>query len=115
MAAPTAATPDLADWKHAVRTFLEQHAALRPQQPGSFRWGVGSDRVALFSEPDRTEEASEIAAARAWRRTVFDAGFGWVTGPAEYGGRGLPAAHHRALPKGQRRFRDPSPETFLIR
>ena len=112
MAAPTEATPELADWKHEVRAFLEQHAALRSQQPGSFQWGVGSDRVALFSEPDRTEEATEIAAARTWRRTVFDAGFGWVTGPAEYGGRGLPAVYQRAYQEVERLFATPSPDPF---
>ena len=29
-----------------------------------------------------------IARARAWRATVFDAGFGWLGGPVAYGGAG---------------------------
>ena len=106
--------PDLDAWKSEILAFLETHAARRPQQPGRFRWGVGSDRVALFSEPDRAEESTVISAARAWRRTVFDAGFGWITGPPEYGGRGLPAGHQRAYRELERLFDTPSQDPFMI-
>ena len=57
--------PELGAWKDEILAFLETHAERRAQQPGGFRWGVGSDRVALFSEPDRAEEAPVIAAAKA--------------------------------------------------
>ncbi|MCU1503160.1 MAG: acyl-CoA dehydrogenase protein [Ilumatobacteraceae bacterium] len=43
----------------------------------------------------RTDE--EIVAARALQRRLFDAGFAGITYPAEYGGRGLTAAHERAF------------------
>jgi alkylation response protein AidB-like acyl-CoA dehydrogenase len=106
--------PDLETWRGEVLAFLEAHAERRPQQPGGFRWGVGSDRVALFSEPDRAEEHTEIAAAKAWRRTAFDAGFGWITGPSEYGGRGLPASYQRAYQELERLFDVPSQVPFGI-
>jgi alkylation response protein AidB-like acyl-CoA dehydrogenase len=106
--------PDLGAWKEQILAFLEAHAERRVHQQGGFRWGVGSDRVALFSEPDRAEEAQVIAAARAWRRTVFDAGFGWITGPSEYGGRGLPATHQRAYQEAERRFATPPQDPFMI-
>ena len=44
---------------------------------------------------DRT--AADIAAARALQRRLFDAGYAGITYPAEYGGRGLTAAHERAF------------------
>ncbi len=43
----------------------------------------------------RTDE--EIAEARTLQRHLFDAGFAGITYPAEYGGRGLAAAHERAF------------------
>ena len=51
-------------------------------------WGVGSDRVPLLDETDPEVEKRELAAARVWRAKVFDAGFGWLGGPVEYGGAG---------------------------
>jgi alkylation response protein AidB-like acyl-CoA dehydrogenase len=106
--------PDLETWRNEVRIFLESHAVRRPQRSGSFQWGAGSDRVALFSEPDRADEASVIGAAKAWRRTVFDAGFGWITGPPEYGGRGLPTGHQRAYQEIERLYDTPPPDPFMI-
>jgi len=106
--------PDIGAWNNEILAFLEGHAERREQQPGGFHWGVGSDRVALFSEPDRAEEATVIAAAKAWRRTIFDAGFGWITGPTEYGGRGLPTGHQRAYQELERRFATPPPDPFMI-
>jgi alkylation response protein AidB-like acyl-CoA dehydrogenase len=73
--------------------FLDSHAKLRSDE--ATRWGEGSDRVALFSEKTRAQEQVEVADAKAWRTTVFDAGFGWITGPVQYGGRGLPSSYER--------------------
>ena len=33
-------------------------------------------------------EREHIRVAKAWRAQVFDAGFGWLGGPVEYGGAG---------------------------
>jgi alkylation response protein AidB-like acyl-CoA dehydrogenase len=73
--------------------FLEAHAPRRG--PEALSWGEGSDSVAIFHETTAEEEAAEVAAARAWQRTRWDAGFGWITGPPDYGGRGLPLACDR--------------------
>src|SRR5256884_2388585 len=43
-------------------------------------------RSPLFPYPP----LSRSATARDWQRRRYEAGFGWITGPAEYGGRGLP-------------------------
>ncbi len=58
-------------------------------------WGEGSDRVALFDEKTRERELEDLTRAQEWRATKFDAGFGWITGPAQYGGRELTNAHER--------------------
>lgn len=66
--------------------FLEAHASRRVTELSS--WGDGSDRVPLLEQPDLEVGKHELADARRWRRLVFDAGFGWLGGPIEYGGAG---------------------------
>ena len=80
-----------------VRRFLDSHATRRTAE--SFVWGEGSDTVGLFAERTPAEEQADLEAARAWAQSAFDAGFGWITGPPAYGGRGLP----RRLPAHLRR------------
>lgn len=52
-------------------------------------------------------EADELAAARRWQAERFDAGFGWITGPTEYGGRGLTPAHERLYRRVQAEYQAP--------
>ncbi|MDQ1466964.1 MAG: hypothetical protein QOH10_1379 [Actinomycetota bacterium] len=77
-------------------------------------WGKGSDKVGLLDEKSREEERAEVDAAKAWRQELFDAGFGWITGPPEYGGRGLTSAHDRAYREVESGFRTPSQSPFAI-
>jgi alkylation response protein AidB-like acyl-CoA dehydrogenase len=56
----------------------------------------------------RASTVAEAEAAREWQRTVFDAGFGWITGPREYGGRGLPRTYERAYLALERQYDVPS-------
>jgi acyl-CoA dehydrogenase len=77
-------------------------------------WGEGSDRVGLFEEKTREQEMAEVAAAQAWRRQVFDAGFGWVTGPPEFGGRGLAADFERRWQAVQSHYDVPPGTVFGI-
>src|SRR5205085_7840182 len=58
-----------------------------------FRWGEGDDRLAYFSSEPPEAERNAVEAARRWQRTRFEHGFGWITGPPEYGGRGLTPVH----------------------
>ena len=74
--------------------FLDAHASRRGAAK-EFVWGEGSDNVSILEEKTAEQEAAELAAAKAWKATEFDAGFGWITGPEEYGGRALPAAYDR--------------------
>jgi alkylation response protein AidB-like acyl-CoA dehydrogenase len=84
---------DEATFEKEAREFLER--AVPRRAPEELAWGEGSDSVAIFHETTAEEEAAEVAAARAWQRRRFEAGFGWITGPPEYGGRGLTLAYER--------------------
>ena len=86
--------PTLEEFEAQARGFLDGHASRRVSREAA--WGEGSDRVGLFEEKTAAQELAELAAAQAWRRQVFDAGFGWLTGPARYGGRELTPAHERS-------------------
>ncbi|HWC39533.1 MAG TPA: acyl-CoA dehydrogenase family protein [Acidimicrobiales bacterium] len=92
--------------------FLEANAKLRVEEKTG--WGQGSDNVALFAEKTHQEEAAEVEAAKAWRRLVFDAGFGWITGPKAYGGRELPASYERIYQSREAAFDTPSQAPFGI-
>src|SRR5215207_8177283 len=67
--------------------WLEANAERRPDLTEDFTWGTGAE-VALMAGRDDGDEDQRLAAARAWRARVFDAGFGWLGGPVEYGGAG---------------------------
>jgi alkylation response protein AidB-like acyl-CoA dehydrogenase len=75
-----------------VRGFLDAHATRKPGAD-AFRWGEGDDRVAYFSADPPEVERAAVQRARDWQRVRFDNGFGWLTGPPEYGGRGLTPLH----------------------
>jgi alkylation response protein AidB-like acyl-CoA dehydrogenase len=92
--------------------FLEANAKLRVEQKKG--WGQGSDSVALFAERSDQEEAAEVEAAKAWRQQVFDAGFGWITGPQAYGGRELPAGYERLYQSRESAFDTPPQTAFGI-
>jgi alkylation response protein AidB-like acyl-CoA dehydrogenase len=67
--------------------FLSAHLPLRP--PANEGWGVGDERLTLFHETTDAEERAEVLAARQWQKVRWEGGFGWITGPDEFGGRGL--------------------------
>lgn len=48
-----------------------------------------SDRIAAIEES--ADDPASIERARQLQAALFDAGYGWLSGPAEYGGRGLSA------------------------
>jgi acyl-CoA dehydrogenase len=93
--------------------FLDAHAAPRSAST-EFRWGEGSDDVGLFEEQDPATELAEIAAAKQWRAARFDAGLGWIGGPAHYGGRGLASAYERTYYSAESRYETPKMNIFGI-
>ncbi len=108
--------PDVAagleDFEREAVAFLDGHAKRRTDRKGA--WGEGSDRVGLFEEKTRDQELAEVAEAQAWRRQVFDAGFGWISGPVRYGGRGLPSEFERRWQTVQARYDVPPTTVFAI-
>ena len=74
--------------------FLDANA--KPRQEETTAWGEGSDQVGLLAEKTLEEELAEVREAKEWKARVFDGGFGWITGPSQYGGRELPALRQPA-------------------
>ncbi len=110
--AAAAAIPTTEQFAREVRAFLDAHAERRPEE--RFVWGEGSDAVGLLPERTPEEEVAELETARTWARAVFDAGFGWITGPARYGGRDLPAEYRRIYYSVASKYRTPSLSVFGI-
>jgi alkylation response protein AidB-like acyl-CoA dehydrogenase len=95
-----------------ARSFLDAHAEARVEE--SFEWGKGSDKVGILEEKSPDEEAAEVRAAKSWKATEFDAGFGWISGPAEYGGRALPPPYERTYRELAAGYAIPSQMVFAI-
>ena len=102
----------LEEFTSTATAFLDANAKKRSE--AKFVWGEGSDRVGMLDEKSPEQERSEVAAAKVWKAKEFDAGFGWITGPAEYGGRELPAAYDRAYRELAGRYSIPSQSPFGI-
>ena len=61
------------------------------------------------------EERALLDRAMAWQQDKFDAGYGAITWPAEYGGAGLTGAHERAFNEVEAAFATPAGhETFSV-
>ncbi len=101
------------DFRAEVTEFLNANAEQK-QAERRFVWGQGPDNVAMFEERDREAELELLAKAQKWRAKRFDAGFGWITGPEEFGGRSLPASHQRAYDALEGRYDVPNQGFFGI-
>lgn len=96
---------NLDDFRKEAEEFLRGHVNPRQKADRSgATFGTGDDRVSLF----RGATTAEAEEARQWRRTVFDAGFGWISGPEELGGRGLPKRYEKLYDSVERGFDTPS-------
>ncbi len=95
-----------------AREFLEAHAPRRVDR--RFEWGAGSDDVGLLPERTAEEDRQELVTARRWANEVFDAGFGWISGPPDYGGRGLSRDHARTWAAEAAHFELPSQSVYGI-
>src|SRR5260370_753515 len=102
----------LDDFVAEGKRFLDANAEPRSEQ--KFVWGEGPDRVGILDEKTLDEEAEELRAAKDWKAREFDAGFGWITGPEEYGGRALDAAYQRAYAETQSNYAVPSVSPFAV-
>jgi acyl-CoA dehydrogenase len=89
-----------------AESFLAANATLKPSARTGY--GEGSDEVAVLAERTPEEDAREVAAAKAWAQKVFDAGFGWITGPKRYGGRELAKSYQSIYSAIESRYTTPS-------
>ena len=105
--------PTLEQFQADALAFLEANAP-RKEAEKKFVWGEGADKVSMFEEKDRQSEKLDVAEACAWRRKKFDAGFGYVFGSEQYGGRGLPIAYSRAYEALEAKYEIPNQSCFTI-
>ncbi len=101
----------LEQFQKEALAFLEANSERRAAEK-EFVWGEGSDN--FYREKDRDQEAANAEEAKLWRQKKFDAGFGWISGPKEYGGRELPPAYDRAYSQLEATFRVPDQSAFAI-
>jgi alkylation response protein AidB-like acyl-CoA dehydrogenase len=106
-AAPSSVS--LEEFAAGAREWLAAHAQPRPASTGPTRWGEGSDNVSVFHDLTAEQERTLLDAAMAWQREKFDAGYGAITWPPEYGGAGLPSVFQQAYRREEARFLTPVP------
>ena len=83
----------LDEFTDAARKWLSSVAEPR----SAAQWGVGSDSAAVFENWTPEEERAETDRIRAYEQAKFDAGWGAITWPEEYGGRSLPMSYALAF------------------
>jgi alkylation response protein AidB-like acyl-CoA dehydrogenase len=101
------------DFVAEARAFLDAHAARLPDS-SCLLWGEGPDVLGGERAQDEDAERAGYAAAQAFRRAEFDAGFGWLAGPKQYGGRELPLAAERVYRSLKEEYDVPRPDPYTI-
>ena len=100
------------EFSKEARQFLDANAERR--QEAKRPWGEGSDEVGIFTEHTPEQDRAEVGAAKEWRAKVYDAGFGWITGPKKWGGRELPSSFEKAYRSLESQYETPSEAPFGI-
>lgn len=105
----TASSNDRAasSFEEGARAFLAARAKPRTHV-------AGSEELSVLSDGSAEEEARDIARARAWRRELFDAGYGWIDGPTAYGGAGLGVEEARLFRQVEAEFDVPDQGSFIV-
>jgi alkylation response protein AidB-like acyl-CoA dehydrogenase len=107
--APPTLPVDEEEFVVAAHTFLTRHA--EPRRPTTQRtWGEGSDAVDAMG----VHGDDDLDAVIRWRRTLFDGGFGWISGPTRYGGAGLSQRHEELFARVLARFEAPDQTLFQV-
>jgi len=101
----------LDEFRLQARRWLAENA--RPKAAASSRWGDGPDGVAVFHDLPADEERALIARLAAWESGKYDAGFGALTWPEEYGGRGLDSVYDDVFAEEQEQFGTPEPHELV--
>lgn len=96
----------------SAHRFLSAHA--EPVSTETSTWGVGSDRVSYFAAGSAEEEHEAVQAARKWQGLRYDHGWGWITGPAEYGGLGLSARYQLLYQRAEAAYKVPDTSQLSV-
>lgn len=107
------ATTTIEQFTVDAHKFLASNAEPRESQK-AFVWGEGSDNVSMFEERSKQSEDELVSRAKNWRQLKFDAGFGWITGPTQYGGAGLSSEFEKAYNKAESQYKIPNQAIFQI-
>ncbi len=94
--------------------FLDATCPRRTDADEKFVWGEGSDRVSILEEVEPAEASAQLADAKRYAAQRFDAGFGWIDGPVEYGGRALSSEHATAFHELESRYAIPNLSMLTI-
>jgi alkylation response protein AidB-like acyl-CoA dehydrogenase len=99
------------EFRRKVTDFLD--ANCKPIPPKQSGWGVGSDALVARDESEE-EERQNFERAREYRRALADHGLAWISGPTEYGGSALSAAHERAYAELAGGYEVPDHVCFIV-
>ena len=94
-----------------LREFLEASGMPRIS---SWRDDLANDDVVSLARTEGQSEADEVALAKQWQGALFDAGFGWLEGPKEFGGQELDADSAHALRKVIAQYQTPNTGCFIV-
>jgi len=98
--------PDVDGFRRAARGWLS--AVTTPRVAGTaIEWNVGEDDVSVFDSWSREEEARRVYDGREWERQRYEAGWGAIAWPTEFGGRGLPELYAIIYEQEEQRFDTP--------
>lgn len=100
MSTAHSARPDLETFVAEARVWLATVAEPRTARA----WGEGSDSVAVFENWTAEEERAETDRIRAYEQAKYDAGFGAIAWPEQYGGRELPTSYLLAFRRVEGEF-----------
>jgi alkylation response protein AidB-like acyl-CoA dehydrogenase len=96
----------LEEFRTAARDWLDRSGV--PQRnaagDGAPVWGAGSDDVSVFHDLSFEAEKALLDRLREWQRTKFESGYGALTWPEEFGGRGLSPEFEDAFVAEERAF-----------
>jgi alkylation response protein AidB-like acyl-CoA dehydrogenase len=107
---PDTSSPDA--FTESAQRFLSAHA--EPALAHTAPWGLGSDRVSYFASGTAAQEREAVQAARRWQALRYAHGWGWITGPREYGGQGLSVQYQLLYQRAEAEFDVPDTSQLSV-
>ena len=111
------AGPTLDEFTNDARSWLDEHAVLRPVATGNddAAWGEGEFSVSVFHALTFEQERELLERLKAWTMAKAARGYHAITAEPEHGGLGLPRAYARAYAQLEALYQTPtSHETHSV-